>query len=102
MRDGTSRCESHKRPEWSKKPDAPKRMTGRKLQAARRELFERDPLCASCRLKGIVTLAQFRDHIIPLAEGGEDTSENTQGLCGPCHDEKSLAERLRAQARSRC
>lgn len=101
VRDGSSRCEAHKRPEWSKKPEAPKRMTGRKLQAARKALFERDPLCASCRLNGIVRLAQFRDHITPLAEGGEDVDENTQGLCGPCHDEKSLAERLRAQARAR-
>jgi Ca2+-binding RTX toxin-like protein len=30
-------------------------------------------------------------------EGGEDNDENTQGLCEPCHEGKSLAERLRAR-----
>lgn len=75
-------------------------MTGRKLQAARKALFEANPLCVACQAKGIVRLAEFRDHTLSLGEGGLDVPENTQGLCGPCHDEKSLAERLRAQARS--
>jgi 5-methylcytosine-specific restriction protein A len=101
VRDGTSRCEAHKRPDWNKKPDAPKRMTGRKLQAARAALFQRNPLCVMCQAKGIVRLAQHRDHIVPLSEGGLDVEDNTQGLCTECHDGKSLAERLRAQARSR-
>lgn len=101
VRDGSSRCEAHKRPEWNKKPDAPKRMTGRKLQAARADLFRRNPLCVMCEAKGIVRLAAHRDHIVPLSEGGLDVEDNTQGLCAECHDGKSLAERLRAQARSR-
>jgi 5-methylcytosine-specific restriction protein A len=101
VRDGTGRCEAHKRPDWRKKVEAPKRMTGRKLQAAREALFLRNPLCVRCTEKGFVRLATQRDHIISLSEGGEDTEENTQGLCDLCHDEKSLAERLRAQARAR-
>ena len=101
VRDGTNRCQAHKRPEWSKKPDAPKRMTGRKLQAARVALFQANPLCVRCTDLGIVRLATQRDHIKPLSEGGEDVPENTQGLCDEHHDEKSLAERLRAQARAR-
>lgn len=101
VRDGSGRCEAHPRPDWRKKPDAPKRMTGRKLQAARKALFEADPLCAMCKAKGVVRLATQRDHIIPLSEGGEDVPENTQGLCSEHHDEKSLAERLRAQRRAR-
>jgi 5-methylcytosine-specific restriction protein A len=101
VRDGTSRCQAHKRPEWNKKPEAPKRMTGRKLQAARAALFKRNPLCVMCQAKGVITLAMYRDHTLSLGEGGEDIEANTQGLCGPCHDEKSLAERLRAQARAR-
>lgn len=101
MRDGTSRCEAHKRPEWNKKTDAPKRMTGHKLQAARAALFQRNPLCVECERRGKVKLAQHRDHIVPLSEGGLDVEENTQGLCAECHEGKSLAERLRAQARAR-
>lgn len=76
-------------------------MTGRKLQAARAELFSRQPLCVHCLVKGVVKPATQRDHIVPLGEGGEDVTDNTQGLCDDCHDIKSLAERQRAQARSR-
>lgn len=40
-------------------------------------------------------LATIRDHVLPLAEGGADTAANVQGLCDPCHDLKSAAERAR-------
>lgn len=100
VRDGTSRCGKHQREAWAKKPTAPTRTTGRRLQAMRQALFTRQPLCVECEKAGRVTLATERDHIVPLTEGGEDTDENTQGLCRPCHDEKSLGERLRAQRRA--
>lgn len=76
-------------------------MTGRKLQAARKALFQANPLCVRCTELGIVRLATQRDHVVPLSEGGEDTPGNTQGLCTEHHDEKSLGERLRAQRRAR-
>ena len=101
VRDGTNRCDAHKRADWTKKVDAPKRMTGRKLQAARAELFSRQPLCVHCLARGVTTPATARDHIVPLGEGGEDVPSNTQGLCDACHDVKSKAERARAQARAR-
>ena len=100
VRDGSGRCNKHPRPAWSKKVDAPKRVTGRKLQQLREQLFRRDPLCAECKRHGRVTLASQRDHIKPLAEGGTDTDDNVQGLCIECHDAKSLQERIRAQRRS--
>jgi 5-methylcytosine-specific restriction protein A len=101
VRDGTNRCDSHKRQDWNKKPDAPKRITGRRLQAEREALLRANPLCVRCQLKGVVRLATQRDHIVPLGEGGQDVRPNTQGLCDDCHAEKSLAERVRAQMRSR-
>jgi 5-methylcytosine-specific restriction protein A len=48
-----------------------------------------------------VTLATHRDHIKSLGEDGTDTPDNTQGLCIPCHDAKSAAERLRGRDRWR-
>lgn len=66
----------------------------------RAELFQRDPLCAACKERGVITLATQRDHIIPLEEGGRDDVTNEQGLCGPCHDEKSKAERVRGLQRA--
>lgn len=101
VRDGSGRCDKHQSTAWVKKPMATKRTTGRKLQAMRAALFQAQPLCVMCEAQGRVTLATQRDHIVPLAEGGQDTADNTQGLCEPCHEGKSLAERLRAQKRSR-
>lgn len=101
VRDGSGRCDKHQSTAWVKKPTATKRTTGRKLQAMRAALFQAQPLCVMCEAQGRVTLATQRDHIVPLAEGGQDTAGNTQGLCHDCHEGKSLAERLRAQRRAR-
>ena len=101
VRDGSGRCEAHKAEAWVKKPTAAKRITGRKLQRLRAELFERDPLCVECKKLGTVKLATQRDHIVSLEEDGEDADHNTQGLCDDHHDAKSKAERQRAQRRSR-
>lgn len=88
-----SRCEAHQKEKWFKKPDAVKRITGRRLQELRHQLFKKSPLCAICNLRA----AAIRDHIIPLFEGGEDVESNTQGICHECDDVKSKAERLRAR-----
>ncbi|WPG35144.1 HNH endonuclease [Variovorax sp. EBFNA2] len=82
---------------WLKKPNATKRVTGRRLQAMRAALFQENPLCVTCQALGLVVLATQRDHILSLEEGGADSVENTQGLCEPCHEAKSLAEALRAR-----
>lgn len=66
----------------------------------RKALFEREPLCAECLKHGRVTVATQRDHIVPLAEGGKDDDLNVQGLCAPCHDEKSQAESVRGRRRA--
>jgi 5-methylcytosine-specific restriction protein A len=66
----------------------------------REQLFARTPLCVACEALGLVELATQRDHIVSLEEGGPDDDSNTQGLCLKHHDEKSLAERLRARRRS--
>lgn len=91
------RCADHPRDLWAKKPTAAKRITGRRLQALRAELFQREPLCEECKRQGRVTAATQRDHILSLEEGGEDIASNTQALCEECHDAKSLAERTRAR-----
>ena len=53
-------------------------------------------LCQPCLATGRPTPAKEVDHIIPKAEGGTDDPENLQGICTPCHDTKSKAERARA------
>lgn len=101
VRDGSGRCPEHPRAVWTKKVDAPKRITGRRLQAMRAALFKRQPLCEQCAARGVVTVATQRDHRLALAEGGTDTVDNEQALCQPCHDEKSEQERVRSLQRAR-
>jgi 5-methylcytosine-specific restriction enzyme A len=92
-------CDKHKPLHvWVKPIDIP-RMRGRKLQRERNRLFDSDPLCVECLKVGRTTPATQRDHIIPLAEGGLDTQENTQGLCQDCHDKKSQEESKRGLKR---
>ena len=95
VRDGTNRCEQHRRVWVKAKPT--KRVTGRRLQAMREALFSRKPMCAECERKGFFRPATQRDHIVPLAEGGLDDESNEQGLCDDCHREKSLAEAVRGR-----
>jgi 5-methylcytosine-specific restriction enzyme A len=98
VHDGSGRCERHPRPAWAKKVNAPKRITGRRLQALRAELFARNPLCAECERQGRVRLATQRDHVISLGEEGTEDDDNVQGLCADCHAEKSLAESIRSRS----
>lgn len=96
--DGGGWCEKHRRASWSQKRDTPvKRVTGRRLQRMRAELFRDKPLCAKCLEQGLITPATERDHIVPLFEGGTDDRDNIQALCADCHAAKTAAEALRAR-----
>lgn len=99
VRDGSSRCGKHPREAWAKPVTATARVTGRRLQAMRKALFDRSPVCVLCEADGRVTLATQRDHIVSLAEGGADDDDNTQALCLACHDAKSKGESARGRRR---
>ncbi len=101
MRDGTSRCPTHPEKVWAKSPTATKRVTGRRLQALRAQLFDACPLCVECQRLGRVRAATQRDHIKPLADGGVDDESNVQGLCDECHDIKSKLESAEGRRGSR-
>ena len=77
------------------------RVRGRALQAKRRQLFAREPLCRTCASEGRTTLAAIRDHVIPLEEGGSDADENIQPLCQTCSDAKTHKESVRGHRRAR-
>jgi 5-methylcytosine-specific restriction protein A len=96
-RDGTGRCPDHPKEQWTKRADAPKRITGRKLQKLRKDLFAESPLCVMCEANGRITRATQRDHIEPLSKTRIDRPDNygMQALCKECHDAKSKAERSR-------
>lgn len=62
---------------------------GDDLRKARAALFARQPICCRCNR----ALSAIRDHIVPLAAGGADVVQNTQGLCKPCDKEKTDEDR---------
>lgn len=91
-------CPVHlKSAQWRSQSQEYTRVRGRRLQRMREELFLDEPFCRACKVK----VAEIRDHIIPLAEGGTDERENTQPLCLTCSDEKTEKESARGRARSR-
>ncbi|MBY0469119.1 MAG: HNH endonuclease [Burkholderiaceae bacterium] len=98
---GGGRCAAHPIKAWAKHDNAPKRITGRRLQKMRADLFRRQPLCEHCLARDLVTPATQRDHRIPLSEGGKDTEENEQALCDECHEVKSKAEAARGRGASK-
>lgn len=56
-------------------------------------MLAEEPLCRACLDRGRTSPSEVVDHIKPLAWGGSDDRSNKQGLCKPCHDAKSAAER---------
>jgi 5-methylcytosine-specific restriction protein A len=61
------------------------RLRGRAGQAQRKRRLDRtNGLCEHCLAKGRVMIATVVNHKIPLVQGGPDTDENTENLCGPC------------------
>ena len=66
-----------------------KRITGRTLQKRREEVYlNSNGLCSMC--ERVVLFSDYElDHIISLANGGEDIIENTQCLCSECHSQKT-------------
>lgn len=72
-------------------PDRRKR--GRAAVKERAAIVAEEPFCQRCLEQGRHVRTDVIDHIIPLAWGGSDGRANKQGLCHPCHDAKSKAER---------
>jgi 5-methylcytosine-specific restriction enzyme A len=81
-------------------PGRAPRIRGRRLQQLRASLYGRQPFCAICG-ELLMPWRFIRDHIVPLAEGGQDTEANTQAICPDCSAAKSQAEAQRGQARTR-
>lgn len=92
VRDGSSRCASHKPPKIH--GSAGRRKTGRQGVADRERIRRRDHgLCQEHLKRGILVQGTQVDHIIRLDAGGPDTDSNKQLLCDACHKAKSRHER---------
>jgi 5-methylcytosine-specific restriction enzyme A len=78
---------------------ARERIRGRRLQHLRAQLLAAQPCCALCQ-RVLMPGQWVRDHVVPLAEGGQDEPGNVQGLCFGCHDAKTQDEAKRGVVRT--
>ena len=63
---------------------------------------EDEPLCRYCLAKGLAVDTKDIDHILSINNGGKAYDrDNLQGLCRPCHLDKSREERKAAMAQGR-
>ncbi|MFC5607762.1 HNH endonuclease [Variovorax soli] len=65
------------------------RLRGRALQARRLRVWSKDPSCAGCGRFTDYPAGFQLDHIKALVNKGDDTDENSQVLCLPCHEAKT-------------
>ncbi|MDY7565798.1 HNH endonuclease [Pseudomonas sp. RTC3] len=63
---------------------------GRPWRRKRESILLRDKY--TCQKCGVVTLDLEVDHIVNIAQGGNDDDANLQALCVPCHHAKTAAE----------
>lgn len=85
--------QSAPRAKWALPAGQPdRRKRGRAGQRDRRQVLAEEPLCRICLAAGREAPSEEVDHITPLALGGSDRRSNKQGLCKPCHRDKTRAE----------
>lgn len=65
-----------------------------RYQKARLGFLAKNPLCKLCLDRGITEPATELDHVIPVSENPDGfwDRKNWQGLCRPCHEEKTANE----------
>lgn len=98
LRDGSGRCEKHKRQvrqeSDARRGTAHERGYSVAWQKAREGFLRLHPLCAECERNGDVTAATVVDHIKP--HRGDKVlfwlRSNWQALCKLCHDRKTATE----------
>jgi len=109
VRDGTARCEKHKRLEAkahdARRGSAHERGYSVAWQRARVGFLTKHPLCKRCedQTPPALTPATVVDHVVP--HKGDKAlfwdSTNWQPLCKPCHDRKTATEDGGGWSRSR-
>ena len=77
-----------------KRGSAASRGYDHRWKAYRASFLTKNPLCVACSSKGLVEAAKIVDHITPHNQDSKLfwDKQNHQGLCVPCHTNKTLAE----------
>lgn len=83
---------------WTQRRQGRSGRGGRPWRRLRQRVLERDRhLCQPCQRTGRATPANEVDHIVNVAEGGTDSDDNLEAICGPCHKAKTASEAQRAR-----
>lgn len=98
MRDGTGRCEQHRRQARresdQQRGSAHERGYSAAWRRAREGFLRKHPLCVMCQARGDLVPATIVDHKVP--HKGDKAlfwdRSNWQGLCKPDHDRKTATE----------
>lgn len=98
VRDGSGRCDKHKRTEAKeldrRRGSSNARGYGYKWQQAREDFLREHPLCKRHEDKGQLVPSSIVDHVIP--HKGDMSlfwrRSNWQALCKPCHDLKTATQ----------
>jgi 5-methylcytosine-specific restriction protein A len=69
-----------------------RQLYGRTWVAVRNRYISMHPLCERCLAAGRLVPADHVHHVVPLASGGDNSDENLQSLCKPCHSSITLGE----------
>lgn len=85
-------------------PYRPPRIGQKPYDAAWRKqrlaLLREQPLCRICLAAGRTVAAAVVDHIVPLNDGGTNTTANLQPLCKRCHDAVKTPADVRSRTNS--
>ena len=94
----TWRVNNAKNDSWSSYGANTFNYQSKEWKQTRAEVINEQPICVSCKAKGLTRLTKVIDHIIPVQEykGNPLDKSNLQGLCKECDD---IKRGLEVQAR---
>jgi 5-methylcytosine-specific restriction protein A len=79
-------CLEHRRERERERGSASARGYGQRWREIRLAKLKVNPLCEMCEAGGMTEPATEVHHVLPLEEGGTNSSDNLMSLCRSCHE----------------
>jgi 5-methylcytosine-specific restriction protein A len=90
-------CRAHYRASGNEARDAARKVPYRQeaWRLLRARVLADEPICRACRRRR----SRMVDHIVERRDGGTDDRRNLQGLCWPCHSQKTATRTAHGRPR---